>query len=259
MQIPKEGFFFNEETHRYYYDGKAMTGVTTILNVIAKPALIGWAARMAVEHIEKNFPTAEELFENPKIFTELLEEAKTAHAQKRDKAGDVGKIAHKLCELYIKSEDGEVEGYNELPDEKKKLVDTMRDHFVSWAEKNSVKFLESEKKVYNKDWFVGGTYDFKCEIEGKVYIGDIKTGGVYDRTPFAQCAAYQYMEQKMNPEVKIDDRLIVNLKKDGKFDEEKDVYVSEHYEDDLKLFQAALEIYRNMKNRFEPLKVNYSK
>tara|TARA_Y100000034_G_scaffold134267_1_gene202198 strand:+ start:111 stop:881 length:771 start_codon:yes stop_codon:yes gene_type:complete len=256
MEIPKEGFFFNEETHRYYYDGKAMTGVTTVLNVIAKPALIGWAARMATEHIANNSTQENGLWS---VTEETLEAAKTAHAQKRDKAGDVGKIAHKLCELYIKSEDGDVEGYSELPDDKKKLVDTMRDHFISWAENNEVKFLESEKKVYNKDWFVGGTYDFKCEIAGKVYIGDIKTGGVYDRTPFAQCAAYQYMEQIMNPEVKIDDRLIVNLKKDGKFNEEKDVYVSEHYEDDLKLFEAALEIYRNMKNRFEPLKVNYNK
>ena len=57
----------------------------------------------------------------------------------------------------------------------------------------------------------------------------------------------------MDGDTKIDGRLIINLKREGTFNPDEDVYLSEHYEDDLKLFMACLEIYRNMNNRFEPL------
>ena len=49
--IPETGFYFDEEKHRYYLDGKQMTGVTTILGVLAKPALIQWAANMAIDSV----------------------------------------------------------------------------------------------------------------------------------------------------------------------------------------------------------------
>jgi hypothetical protein len=50
----KEGFVFDEKKHLYFYDGKPMTGCTTILGVLAKPALIPWAAKMAVEYIAQH-------------------------------------------------------------------------------------------------------------------------------------------------------------------------------------------------------------
>ncbi len=131
-------------------------------------------------------------------------------------------------------------------------------HFINWAIKNKVKFLESEKRVYSLKHFTGGTYDFKCELAGKIYIGDIKTSsGIYDRTPFAQCAAYQMMELEMAVDgiekggdkyTNVDGRLIINLKKTGKFNEEKDVHFSYDYSTDLELFMSALKIYRILNN-----------
>ena len=43
--------------HHYYADAdgtKEYTGITTVLGVIAKPALISWAAKMAAEYIAEN-------------------------------------------------------------------------------------------------------------------------------------------------------------------------------------------------------------
>src|SRR5690606_21919994 len=101
-----------------------------------------------------------------------------------------------------------------------------------------------------------GTMDLAFEMGGIRYVGDIKTtSGIYDRTPFAQTAAYQMMWAEMegkNPEEIADRRIIINLKKTGTFNEEKDVYVSAHYQDDVELFMAALAMYRNI-GRFEPL------
>ena len=61
------------------------------------------------------------------------------------------------------------------------------------------------------------------------------------------------MEEEMTGIKDVQGRLIINLKKTGVFDEDKDVYISEHYEDDLELFMSALSIYRIMNNRFEPM------
>ncbi len=243
MNKEKDEFVFNEKTHRYYLDGKSMTGCTTILGMIAKPALIGWAANMAVDYIEK----AEE------ITPEVLEKARKAHIMKRDKAAESGTDVHAVIEEMI----------NNVIEQSNGLMLTGKNsnvqvnHFLQWAIKNKVKFLVSEKRVYSKKWFTAGTYDFKCEMGGKTYIGDIKTTKtIFDRTPFAQCAAYQAMEEEMG-EKPVDGRLIINLKKTGKFDEDKDVYASYHYEDDLKIFTSALELYRQLKSRFEPLNYQF--
>ena len=49
-----ENFTFDEKTHRYYIGDKQRTGTTTVLGILAKPALIQWAANMAVDYIKEN-------------------------------------------------------------------------------------------------------------------------------------------------------------------------------------------------------------
>ena len=39
-----DDFVFDEKEHAYFLNGKPMMGCTTVLSVIAKPALIQWAA-----------------------------------------------------------------------------------------------------------------------------------------------------------------------------------------------------------------------
>lgn len=240
-------FTFDEVKHLYYLDGKRMTGCTSVLGMIAKPALLPWAAKMAVEYIKENY--------KGELTNELLETAKKAHTLKRDKAAKQGTDIHAIIENRIKEaiEVGGIINGHELNEE------FQVSNFIDWAMNNKVVFLESEKRVYSIKHFTAGTYDFKCKIDDKIYIGDIKTSsGIYDRTPFAQCAAYQMMEMEMGGTDKIDGRLIINIKKDDKFTED-DVYVSYFYEDDLALFLAALEIYRNLNNKFEPLKTKSGK
>ncbi len=297
-KLKEKQFIFDSETHRYYLvvngEKKQMTGCTSVLGVIAKPALYKWYSDVAVDYVWNN--TSKYLDEtnnlNEANFTGVLEEARKAGFQKRDKAGNTGKATHGKCENWIRVEHlklppKETIEYDKLSETDKKMADKMINNFKNWATNNAVKFLESEKRVYSEKYFVAGTYDFKCEIDDKIYIGDIKTSsGIYDRTPFAQTAAYQMMELEMSitkckkcdgsggacmdtslaiicPECKgqgfirkdnqIDGRLIINIKKSGTFNEDKDVYASEYYEEDLELFMSALSIYRIMNNTFEPM------
>ena len=258
-KINNKGFEFKESSHRYSFNGRPMTGCTTILGMIAKPALIGWAANMAVDYIIANEDPDTKGGDSFLTSRFVLEEARKAHRMKRDKAAESGTDVHAEIEQCIKKAIQQLGGYfseewaKATSDKEKQL-----ENFINWAVKNKIKFLESEKQVYSEKHFVAGTYDFKCEIEGKIYIGDIKTSsGIYDRTPLAQAAAYQMMELENEPDNQIDGRLVINIKKNGIFDEDKDVYVSEHYEDDLAIFMAALTLYRQLKNKFEPLSYQF--
>src|SRR3990167_4843288 len=95
-------FTFNEKEHLYELDGKPMTGVTTILSVIAKPALIQWAANEAVKYITEHiaelltFPIVKENVDK------ILEEARNAHRRKKEDAGSKGTDIHKEIEGMIK-------------------------------------------------------------------------------------------------------------------------------------------------------------
>src|SRR3990167_4216643 len=199
-------FEFDEKNHLYTLDGKPMTGVTTILSVIAKHALIQWAANEAIGLISSK------ALKNSNgeycVSEELLLEARTAHKKKKEGAADIGTSAHKWIESYIKDPDNT---------HYEKDLAIMTDNFVKWAEESKVKFLESEVRVYDSspDMFYAGTLDFVAEIGGKKFIGDIKTGsGIYPEH-FYQVAAYQNAWEKMGRE-RLDGAEIVNVTKEGK-------------------------------------------
>ena len=88
-----KGFHFEPSTHTYTFDGKRMTGVTTILGVIAKPALISWASNQAVDYIVGKSRATKDVFA-VSVTKQELEEARTAFAKKRDKAAESGTDIH---------------------------------------------------------------------------------------------------------------------------------------------------------------------
>lgn len=230
-------FRFDEEKHKYYLDDELLPGVTTILGTLAKPALIQWAANCAVDFIQVCVD------EKLELTPELLKDARTAHAKKRDKAADAGTDVHALIETYIKSciENGGVAQahlVNELPQVSK---------FVDWAMANKVIFHESEKQLYSPTHKFAGTADFTATIDGKLFVGDLKTtSGIYDLSPFLQCAAYQIMLR----EIEVKDyvgSVIIRLGKDGAFEE---FYRLDEGGEDKQTFLSLLEVYRAL-NRFK--------
>ena len=114
-QVP-QGFTFDEATHSYLLDGRPLTGVTTILGVIAKPALIQWSANLAAAEAFKTgtvegLKAAIEAYD--KIDTEAAREldkafpawkaARTTHTKRKTAAADIGTKAHKWIEEYVKA------------------------------------------------------------------------------------------------------------------------------------------------------------
>ena len=232
---------FNEERHLYFLevDGvkKPLTGCTSVLQAIAKPALIQWSANEAIKYVLENGKEKDEDF--ILISKEQLEEARTAHRRKKKDAGQKGTDIHAILEQRIKKAIAETDGLivAHEPEESKQVSD-----FIDWTIEQKIKFLASEKRVFSKTFWIAGTLDFICELNGKKYIGDIKTSsGIYGREYFAQCAGYRLMCEEQG-ETGFTGSLIVRMGKDGT----SEMVVSEDYETDKRLFLACLEVYRTM-------------
>lgn len=228
------GFTFDAKAHLYTFDGKPLTGVTTVLGVINKPALIQWAANMVEEHIRANVSYAIPGEDGGywAIKPKIIEEAKTAHRKKKEAAGDVGTAFHFWVEQYAKGD--------KLPIPEG--AEKMAEHFLNWVTTNKVKFLSNEQRLYSLNHWLAGTMDFLVEVNGKKYVGDLKTSsGIYGREYFAQCAAYRMMLEEMG-EKDIEGSVVVRCGKKGDFEEK----YSYDYETDKKIFLAALTIYRGM-------------
>lgn len=236
---------FNEEDHLHEInvngEWKPLTGVTTILGVIAKPALIQWSANEAVKHIIETVniftlrEDGEPVYEVPHS---LLEEAKSAHRKRKETAGTWGTNVHALIERIVLDaikQGGVIEKHDGVVGEYEKPVK----HFLDWAIKNKVRFLASEKHVYSKEMFVGGIADIICEIDGKLFVGDIKTSsGIYPEH-FIQCSAYAEILKEMGAPA-CDGVVVINLNKRGEIETSTMYNPSRYFE----AFKSALNIYR---------------
>lgn len=235
---------------RYTIDGKAATGVTTILGSINKPALVDWAAKMAYQDCADNQY-------DPVTIATIIKEKDYAHKKKSDSAKDVGTDAHADVEKYIRWKMGETESFTINP-ETAHIVQP----FIDWAEgrvpvkkkthtydKNSIeivpttiKFLRAEQSVFSLKYFYAGTFDFLAEIDGKKYICDFKTStGIYGREYFYQTAAYRNAIGELGWGTDVAGSIIIRSGKEGN---DLEVRYSEVYEQDFSAFLAAYVIYK---------------
>lgn len=240
---------FDPVKHEYLIDGKRATGVTTVIGVLAKPALIGWAARMVVEHIKSVgfhrdaqlppvFDSGEESWE---VTASQLAEAQVAHTKKKEAAGQIGTDSHALVEEYINL-CIEAKGIIlNVPVTFPRFTPIVK--FAEWAYENVEQFLFSERQMFNKDMFVAGTADFGCVLKtGQKLIGDFKTSsGVYGIDYYLQCAGYKILAEAEGDK-KYDGCVIVRLGKKGP----KDFDVTYNYDTETaeKSFMACLTLYR---------------
>lgn len=222
-------YTFKDKGHQHLFNGKRMTGITTILGVIAKPQLINWAAGQAVEYVSKEWKP--DFAYRKEVIEQVLSDAKKAHTKKKEAAADIGTLVHSACEGWIKEKKEP-----ELDEQGMKMFN----NFKKWAEDNKVKFLESEKHLYSEKMFLAGIVDGVVEIDGQTWIMDIKTSsGIYSDA-FFQMAGYHILWEEMMLPNKITGYIVVNLQKSGEFLEKRMVSI----DDSKKAFLAAYDIYR---------------
>ncbi len=229
-------FLFDPIEHVYTLDGKRMYGVTTVLRVINKPALVPWSAKCVTDYIEQYAQSIGDIYQ---VSKPLLKEAKVAHQKKKEDAGVKGTDVHAQIENIINEAIKDSNGYiaKEYKDS-----DSQVTKFVEWALHKNVKFLASEQRLYSETLWCAGTADFICEIDGKLYIGDVKTSsGIYPEY-FLQASAYARFAEEMGMYKGFHGVVIVNVKKTGGID------VQENYdiEGNWQAFKSAIVLMKQL-------------
>ena len=213
---------FNEGSHRYKVNGKVVPGVTGVLSVINKPALMLWPMEMALKHIggKKDQMTGEWTVPTEKTVTQnVIQEASVAFTKKSDRGKEVGTLVHERVELILKG--GRPDTH---PD---RQVEKATNAFIKWYDSHDVEVLGTEQVVHSRELNYCGTYDFLIRMGGKTYLGDLKTTnasprhapqGIYPEA-WLQNAAYgkAFLEnaQYEGSDTEIDDFMVINASKEG--------------------------------------------
>jgi len=156
---------------RYYVKGKQVRSVT---NVIAqqlgwnKNALLGWTRKLMIQ-------------------------GKDPQKELR-KAGNIGTLAHKMIEEFIKGGSVYLDDYT--PEEISKAK-TAYYGYYDWQRNKQIKFVETEMKLVSDKYNFGGTFDGVAIIGSgnaeKLVLIDFKTSAnLYDEF-IVQLAAYRQL------------------------------------------------------------------
>jgi len=244
----KNNFTFSDEGHIYKLNGVRLTGVTSILGVIDKPALVGWSANMAIDYVEKNYMTKDA--NGLLVSKDTLKLARTAWSKNRDSAGDIGKIVHRHIENYVKSK---MQNKPFPVIYENTQVKNMVEKFIEWSETENIKFLLSEQKIYSEKHWYAGTVDIVFEKDGKKYIGDIKTAKDIFSTNYLQMAGYHICFEELGKLNDLKGYCVINIPKNlNKKGEAKRKVKYVYNTDDCKeSFLAALTLYRYI-NKAKP-------
>ena len=128
-------------------------GVTTILGVLAKPALIAWANRMGLQGIDTK--------------------------KYVDRAAHAGTAAHEMIECHLT---GQEFNRNQYPEDLLSLAENGFIKYLDWESHHVVENVESELSLVSEENQYGGTVDMYCMLDGKPTLVDFKTNatGIFD-------------------------------------------------------------------------------
>jgi hypothetical protein len=136
--------------------------VTTIISAgYPKPALVGWAAKMAAQYAVENWDSLGELSD-----PEKERKIKTAHIRSAGQASDLGTQVHKVCEYWQSGK----------PIPQDIASDPFMNGFIDFLIEKKPRFKFLEVTLWSQTHGYAGTADWIAEIDGKVTYGDIKTG-----------------------------------------------------------------------------------
>lgn len=232
---------FEPKNHTYSVNGKQVWGVTSITGILDKPALKYWAVNQAIDYIQANLEPGKALDEIQ--IKNLLQEAKYAHTQAKNKAADIGTMIHDWVASYVSAiVKKETPPKRPVNKEMKNAIDG----FFKWAKENKLVIARSEQKIYSRKWKYAGTLDLEGMINGKRTIIDLKTGNALYPEAFLQASSYLKAREEETGKKYPGGVIIVRLAKEDKerqitaFEVKKDEDVENHF----RCFLNCLQIYR---------------
>src|SRR3989454_5959068 len=178
----------------YTIAGRQLPSVTTILDVIAKPALGPWYAKEERRYFEAAMleVLARPGARDPEYVLTAVADAVTgvkAADRERQKAAAIGTAIHAGIEWQLRTRLGEDAGPEPvLPDAAVWAVESWKD----WAKSIALEPLAIERTVYCAACGYAGTLDLYARVEGALTVLDWKSGRAIYPEAFLQNVAYRH-------------------------------------------------------------------
>jgi len=216
----------NIKAHTTYKDkgGGRVPSVTTILDVLAKPALIPWANRLGLRGIDSS--------------------------KYVDEKAAIGTLAHKMIcgfltgSMIVEPTPFTIEDVSfDFPDytaNQMEMAHLCFEKFREWYSENDIEFILSEAVFVSEEYKYGGTIDFYCKLNGKYALVDFKTSKAVYSEHFIQLAAYEQLLVENGREV--DGCRILRIGRDE--DEGFEELVRNDLTNQFLMFYYCREIYR---------------
>lgn len=178
---------FNESTHRYRLDGKAVPSVTGLIGKgLPKDSLVYWSAKSVAEYVADNPEAVEQLRDMGR--EPMVQALKSVPWEARDKAAIRGTDVHAIAERVVYGEDVEVPAH---------LAGHVKG-YVDFLDRFGVEPVLTERSVAHRGLWYAGRFDLIADIAGVRWMLDNKTStNVYGETAL-QLAAYAGAEFYVN-------------------------------------------------------------
>lgn len=201
---------------RFYVDpddaSRKYPGVTSVLNMIGKPFLQHWAAKLVAEYAVDNIGAMVQLALAGDR-QGAIDLAKGAPRRNTAEAADTGTAAHEAFERMAK-------GLG--PGRITPNIQPYVDHFARFLDEKQPEFVFLEETVWSDTYGYAGSFDSYAVIDGKRYFVDNKTtrSGIHPEVGI-QLAAYRYSDNIIRqdgsrvPTPEADGGLVVHVRPEG--------------------------------------------
>lgn len=186
MTTPKVATFHRGSSRFYIHPetGDKVPGVTTVLNMLPKPFLKAWAAKMvATEAVEGYTALGAMIERDPQGAIDFLKQ--TPNRSTRE-AADIGTAAHGIFEALA------------LGDPISNLTPALQpfaDHFRHFLDTVQPEYMDVEETVWSETYGYAGSFDARMKVQGEICWNDNKTtrSGVYPEVAL-QLSAYAHAD-----------------------------------------------------------------
>ena len=189
--------------HRFYLvAGHTLPSVTTILSVIAKPALIPWARNTVLETVRRSLLKLQGAPIPPALLDAVIEDARRSPHKVMAQAADFGTKAHALIAAILQGEKPEI------PPELAPAIES----FKAWQKNAGLDIEFAETEVRSLAHGYAGTLDALACRGDRWVVLDWKTGnGIYPEHALQVAAYAKAFEETVG--VKVGEAWIIRLGK----------------------------------------------
>jgi len=195
-------------------NGTKIPGVTTVLGILNKPALVIWANRLGLQGIDST--------------------------KYRDEMADIGTLAHQMIVDYFNKVKTDTSEYSQSQID---LAENCLLSFWEWEKGHKIEVIMAEAQLVSQEYGFGGTIDCFCKLDGQPTLLDFKTGKAIYPEMFYQLAAYEQLLAEAGKLIEVTRILRIGRDADEGFEERSVGKLDKHFE----LFKHCLAIYNLQK------------